>query len=100
MRLDFAWDTLKAESNLAKHGVSFEDAMTVFLDPRALTIFDEEHSDDEERWITLGEAVGPKLLLVVHTHVEVSDDLAIVRIISARRPNRKEAGQYRQGSIE
>jgi len=55
MRLVFDWATLKAESNLAKHGVSFEDAMTVFLDPRALTIFDEDHSDDEERWITLGE---------------------------------------------
>jgi uncharacterized DUF497 family protein len=97
MRLAFDWDTRKAESNLSKHGVSFEDAMTVFLDPRALTIFDEDHSDDEERWITLGEATGPKLLLVVHTHVEVTDDVAAIRIISARRPSRKEASQYRQG---
>ena len=97
MRFVFDWDPRKAESNLSKHGVSFEDALTVFLDPRALTIFDEDHSDDEERWITVGEATGPKLLLVVHTHVEVTDDVAAVRIISARRPNRKEASQYRQG---
>ncbi len=99
MRFVFDWDVRKAESNLSKHGVSFDNAMTVFRDPRALTIFDEDHSDDEERGITLGEAAGPKLLLVVHTHVEVTDDIVAIRIISARRPSRKEAAQYRQGAI-
>ena len=96
MRTVFDWDPRKAESNLSKHRVSFDDAMTVFLDPQAVTIFDEDHSDDEDRWITLGQASGPKLLLVVHTHVEISDELVAIRIISARRPTRREADQYRQ----
>jgi uncharacterized DUF497 family protein len=52
----FDWDPDKAKSNLAKHGVSFEDAMNVFQDPNALTIFDEDGSAAEDRWITLGEA--------------------------------------------
>ncbi len=70
--------------------------MTVFLDPAALAIFDGDHSDDEDRWVTVGEATGPKLLLVVHTHVEIDADVAAIRIISARRPTRGEATQYRQ----
>jgi uncharacterized DUF497 family protein len=52
MRFLFDWNPRKVEIHLSKHGVSFDDAMVVFLDPRALTIFDEDHSDDEERWIT------------------------------------------------
>lgn len=95
MRFVFDWDQSKAESNFRKHGISFDDAMTVFLDRSAITIFDEDHSDAEDRWITLGEAVGPKLLPVVHTHVEITIDDVLIRIISARRPTRKEAGQYR-----
>jgi len=98
MRFVFDWDRRKADSNLSRHGIRFEDAMTVFLDPNAITIFDDDHSDDEERWVTLGEASGPRLLLVIHTHVEISDDVVAVRIISARPPTRKEASQYRQGS--
>ena len=96
MQLVFDWDPRKAESNKAKHGVSFEDAMTVFLDPAALSIFDADHSDNEDRWVTIGEAAGPKLLLVVHTHVEIDADVVAIRIISARRPTRREAAQYRQ----
>ena len=96
MRSIFDWDPRKAESNLSKHGVSFEDAMTVFLDPQALTIFDDDHNDEEDRWVTLGQSSGQKLLLVVHTHVEISDEAVAIRIISARRPTRKEADQYRQ----
>ena len=98
MRFVFDWDRRKADSNLSRHGIRFEDAMTVFLDPNAITIFDDDHSDDEERWVTLGEASGPRLLLVIHTHVEISDDVVAVRIISSRPPTRKEASQYRQGS--
>jgi uncharacterized DUF497 family protein len=84
-----------AESNFSKHGVSFDAAMTVFEDVDALTIFDEHHSDDEERWITLGESAAVNLLLVVHTQVDIAEDMALIRIISARLPTRKEAGQYR-----
>lgn len=101
MRFVFDWNPGKAQRNLAKHRVSFDEAMKVFLDPLALTIFDDDHSADEDRWITMGivdgMAGGAKILLVVHTHVEVTQDTVAIRIISARRPNRKEAGQYRQG---
>ena len=52
--LDFAWDENKARSNILKHGVRFEDAATVFRDSLALTVYDELHSGDEERWLTVG----------------------------------------------
>ena len=99
MRLIFDWDPDKARTNLAKHGVSFEAAMTVFQDRLALTIFDPDHSAKEERWVTLGLAAGGVLLLVVHTHVEMSRDEALIRIISARRPTRNERRQYEDGAL-
>ena len=55
---EFEWDDAKAKSNFAKHGVDFMDAMSVLLDPLTMTRFDEEHSDDEERWISLGRAAN------------------------------------------
>jgi uncharacterized DUF497 family protein len=97
LRIDFDWDPDKARSNRTKHDVSFESAMTVFSDPFAATIFDNEHSEDEERWVTLGESAGGALLVVIHTWVETSADYARVRIISARRATRRETGQYREG---
>jgi len=54
LRYDFEWDPQKAKQNLRKHRVSFERAATIFLDPDALTLFDAEHSETEDRWITLG----------------------------------------------
>src|SRR5262245_22187973 len=96
MRIEFDWDPAKARANLAKHGVSFEEAMTVFADPFALSRLDEDHGAGEERWITLGRAAA-SLLLVVHTHVDLSEDLVAVRIISARRPTRNETRQYEEG---
>jgi uncharacterized protein len=61
--------------------------MRVFLDPDAITIVDDDHSGDEERWVTLGEATGSRLLLVIHTHVEITDDVVAVLIILARPPD-------------
>jgi uncharacterized DUF497 family protein len=59
-------------------------------------IFDEDNSDQEDRWVTLGETTGVKLLLVVHTHVEMTEeDAVLIRIISARRATRREEAQYR-----
>jgi uncharacterized DUF497 family protein len=55
VRIEFDWDPVKAASNAAKHGVTFEEAITVFLDPLARSILDRDHEADEERWITLGE---------------------------------------------
>ena len=89
MALTFEWDLRKARSNLAKHGVGFEEASTIFGDPLSLTILDPEHSLSEERYITMGRAFTGKLLVVVHT--ERGDN---IRIISARRASRRERKFY------
>lgn len=91
MPLSFEWDDRKAKSNLAKHGVSFEEASTVFGDPLSLTIPDPAHSQAEDRWIVLGQSHQQKLLVVVHT--ERGDN---IRIISARRANRRERKSYEE----
>ena len=74
-KFEFDWDPVKVASNLAKHGVSFQDAMTVFADPLALSRLDENHGATEERWVTMGEARG-RLLLAVHTYVELAEGKA------------------------
>jgi len=98
----FEWDPVKALRNARKHGVSFERAATVFLDPRALSILDDEHSEEEERWITLGLDPAGVLLAVCHTFREENevgpDASAKIRLISARRADRREAAQY--GELE
>jgi uncharacterized DUF497 family protein len=80
-------------------GVSFERAATVFLDPRAMSIFDDEHSEKEERWVTLGLDRAGVLLAVCHTFREEKKvgrkASAKIRLISARRADRREAAQYR-----
>jgi hypothetical protein len=90
----FAWDTEKAAANRTKHGVAFELAATVFRDERALSIYDEVHSENEERWITIGLAESGQLLLVVHTFEELSPQESLIRIISAREPTRQERFEY------
>jgi len=99
MRFVFEWDPVKAERNLSKHGVSFDAAMSIFSDPLALTIFDADHNDEEDRWITIGRAGPGNLLLAIHTHVEMAADEMLIRIISARRPTRKEVRVYEQESV-
>ena len=89
----FDWDTHKARSNLRKHGVSFEDAVGVFRDPFALTIFDEAHSVDEERWVTLGEINGNLLVILAHTWQDDNANV-FVRLISARPATTHEIKQY------
>lgn len=81
----FEWDTSKAASNLEKHGVEFDEAQTVFNDPMFITVIDEEHSDDEERYITIGMSNRGRLLMVAHT-----DRNERIRLISARRATRGE----------
>ena len=87
---DFQWDAVKAASNAVKHGVTFEQAATVFLDPLALTVFDEAHSQDEERWWSLGYDANGVLLLVAHTYQATGPTSASVRLISARPATRRE----------
>ena len=95
-RFEFDWDPVKAAANLTKHEVSFEDAMSIFLDPLALSRPDVEHGTAEERWITIGLNHDIKLLLVVHTFVEIYRDRVYIRIISARMPTKRERRDYEQ----
>lgn len=91
MPLTFEWDSRDARSNLTKHGVGFEEASTIFGDPLSLTISDPEHSQRENRYITMGRAFNRKLLVVVHT--DRSDN---IRIIRARRASRRERKSYEE----
>jgi uncharacterized protein len=93
----FEWDPQKALSNLAKHGVSFPQAASVFLDPLAATVPDDEHSEIERRWATLGISGAGFLLVVIHTYVEVADG-AVVRVISARHATPSEMRDYEKGT--
>jgi hypothetical protein len=91
---DFEWDAHKADSNLQKHGVTFEQAASVFLDALALTVFDEAHSQYEERWFTLGHTNNGMLLAVSHTYQAASLTGAHIRIISARPATKQERRFY------
>lgn len=93
-QLEFTWDAVKAASNITKHGVSFAQAAAVFADALALTVFDAEHSEFEERWFTLGMTASGKLLAVAHTYAATGPLSARVRIISAREASRAERRQY------
>lgn len=88
----FEWDPTKADANLKKHGVSFEQATEVFKDPVALTIYDGESGNEEDRWITLGQAQQQHYLVVVHTYRD--GDNVRIRIISARPATKHEIKQY------
>lgn len=94
MRYTFEWDPNKAGQNLRKHKVSFERAAEIFLDPLAISIFDEEHSAEEERWITMGKDRHEVVLVVVHTFREVTTDESIIRIISSWKATKSEVNQY------
>lgn len=96
MRYTFEWDPAKANENLRKHTVGFDRAAEVFMDPLAISIVDEEHSDEEERWVTLGMDRRGIILVLVHAFSEVSADECKVRIISARKASRKETRQYQE----
>lgn len=92
--LDVTWDAAKAQSNIAKHGVTFAQAASVLIDPLALTVFDAAHSEHEERWFTLGASSEGKLLAVAHTYQPTGPASVLVRIISAREATRREREQY------
>jgi uncharacterized protein len=87
----FTWDRRKDAANLRKHGISFAEAETVFLDDEARLLDDPEHSTAEDRFILLGLSQALRLLIVVHCY-RASD--AEIRIISARRATRPESRQY------
>ena len=89
--MEFEWDPRKAEINLRKHDVSFTEAGTVFGDELAITVPDPDHSEDEERFITIGWSNRRKLLMVSHT-----DRNDRIRIISARELTRNERKAYEE----
>lgn len=120
----FEWDASKAEQNLRAHGITFERAASVFQDPRALSEFDEEHSQDEDRWVTLGLDQTGSLLVVCHTYreestpsdrilrkrVNLAEELGLsyreestssdrIRLISARKATANESRQYNETGI-
>jgi len=93
MSLLFEWDRNKARQNIKKHGISFEEATTVFGDPLSLTIRDPLHSIDEERFVIIGSSYKYRLLVVVH-----AERGNRIRIISARRATRRERKTYEEGT--
>ena len=99
MRYSFDWDPAKEKQNIHKHEVAFRRAATVFRDPNQLSIYDEEHSEDEDRWITIGIDSGGVLRVVIHTFEQTDEGLCEIRIISARKATSTEARQYRERSI-
>jgi uncharacterized protein len=92
--LRFDWDERKNKANRTKHGIWFEEAQSVFDDPRARLFHDPEHSEEEERFILVGMSFAARVLIVVHCYREQEQ---VVRIISARKATRKEAGTYEEG---
>ena len=92
--MDFEWDDAKADANFRKHGVTFAEAMTVFGDPLTLTGYDPDHSDSEDRYVTMGLSVEGRLLIVSHTDREDR-----IRIISAREASSRERKDYENGNF-
>lgn len=89
--LRFEWDPAKATINLRKHGVSFEEAQSVFADERARLIDDPDHSEDEDRFILLGLSSSMRVLVVAHCYRSEGN---VIRIISARKATREEQRYY------
>jgi hypothetical protein len=92
MRVTVEWDNAKARRNIKKHGVSFEEAATVFTDPLSSTIEDPLHSEDEDRFVIIGQSIRGRILVVVHT-----DRGGKIRIISARVATTHERERYEEG---
>jgi len=89
--IHFEWDEPKEKANIKKHGVSFEEAKTVFYDERARLIPDPDHSENEDRFVLLGYSSALKLLVVCHCY---RANGKVIRIISARKASRQEAKSY------
>ncbi|MGH8139443.1 MAG: BrnT family toxin [Steroidobacteraceae bacterium] len=93
----FHWDDAKAQINQRTHGIAFEDAAAVFYDPLALTRYDSEHSECEDRWYTVGQLEGVVLVAVFHTIIDGETGEVTVRIISARKATPWERREYESG---
>jgi hypothetical protein len=96
VRYEFDWDPAKDRSNVRKHGISFRQAASIFRDPNQFSLFDESHSENEDRWITLGIDSTGILRVAIHTFEQIEENVWQVRIISARKADRDEENQYNQ----
>jgi hypothetical protein len=90
-KIDFEWDDKKSKINIKKHGISFEEATTVFYDEQAIEFYDDEHSEWEDRFLMLGLSNKPNLLIVCHCYREANNK---IRIISARKATKNESKHY------
>ena len=86
---EFEWDYEKAKNNFKKHGVSSDEAVTIFNDPKIATISDPDHSEDEERYVSIGKSVIMRILSVIHTYRKER-----IRLISARKATKAEKKTY------
>lgn len=89
--ITFEWDEKKAESNLAKHGVAFKEAASVFYDPYALVVDDDAHSYEEDRFVIVGVSMVARVLTVCHCYRQANE---VIRIISARKATKNEERSY------
>ena len=97
MNYNFEWDPTKAKKNLSKHKISFEDAASIFKDKNSISMFDESHSENEERWATIGLDARTRTLVVIHTYISLDNDTYNLRMISARKATKNEIKFYNQG---
>ena len=93
MGMRFSWDPRKAAANVRKHGVSFDEASTAFGDPLSITIPDPAHSDDETRFLLVGQSAVHRMLVVVNAELSETD----IRLLSARLASRRERHLYEEG---
>ncbi|MGI0482481.1 BrnT family toxin [Geminocystis sp. CENA526] len=99
MRYNFDWNPTKEKQNIRKHKVNFRVASTVFRDSCQLTLYDEKHSEQEDRWITIGLDEMGILRVVIHTFAQNDQDSCLIRIISARKATFNEQQYYRERKL-
>jgi uncharacterized DUF497 family protein len=90
-KIDFEWDDKKSKTNIKKHGISFEEATTVFYDEQAIEFYDDEHSEWEDKFLMLGLSNKLNLLIVCHCYRESNNK---IRIISAKKATKNESKYY------
>ncbi len=97
--LQFEWDESKNIINQKKHGISFSEVLSVFQDSNILSMFDPDHSQTEERWISMGRSLDGKILVISHTFRQNKDNEEQIRIISARSATKQEEIVYYKGAL-
>jgi uncharacterized DUF497 family protein len=100
VEFNFEWDPKKAQSNKRKHRISFEQAASVFRDPRAASVYGEGHSEPEDQWVTIGLSQGGGVLVVCHTFKQIDPTTVAIRIISSRKATKREVRQYLEPTSE